>query len=60
MQEPAAPALTPAQERTLGLLRRAEEPLVFPEAFVAGLVADATAAIAELSERLGGETLWVS
>ena len=60
MQEPVAPALTPAQERTLGLLRRADEPMVFPEEFVAGLIADATAAIAELSERLGGETLWVS
>jgi hypothetical protein len=52
--------LTPAQERTLGLLRRADDPVVFAEAFVNELVADATAAVAELSGRLGGETLWVS
>ena len=60
MQEPVAPTLTPAQERTLSLLRRDAEPLVFEESFITGLVADATAAVAELSTRLGGETLWVS
>ncbi|MGB8859644.1 MAG: PD-(D/E)XK nuclease family protein [Ilumatobacteraceae bacterium] len=60
MQEPVAPTLTPAQERTLALMRRSEEPVVFDEAFVTGLIADATVAVAELSARLGGETLWVS
>ena len=29
MQEPVAPTLTPAQERTLALLRRADEPVVW-------------------------------
>ncbi|MDP2292617.1 MAG: PD-(D/E)XK nuclease family protein [Actinomycetota bacterium] len=58
---PAAPsALTPAQERTLALMRRADGPLVFSEDFIAHLVEEATAAVAELSARLGGETLWVS
>ncbi|MDO8364746.1 MAG: PD-(D/E)XK nuclease family protein [Actinomycetota bacterium] len=58
--QPTALALTPAQERTLALLRRSGEPMVFPEAFVEHLRAEATTAAAELSERLGGETLWVS
>jgi len=56
----APPSLTPAQERTLALMRRSEEPVVFDTDFVAGFVADATAAVADLSARLGGETLWVS
>jgi len=56
----APPSLTPAQERTLALMRRSEEPTVFDADFVGGFVADATAAVAELSARLGGETLWVS
>ncbi|HAP76385.1 MAG TPA: hypothetical protein DCR14_09915 [Acidimicrobiaceae bacterium] len=60
VQEPAPVALTPSQERTLGLLRRSGEPLVFPAEFVDHLHATATEALAELSERLGGETLWVS
>ena len=41
-------------------MRRADEPMVFDESFVSALVAEATAAAAELSGRLGGETLWVS
>ena len=52
--------LTPAQERTLALLRRDTEPLVFDAAFVDHLVATATEAVADLSARLGGERLWVS
>lgn len=52
--------LTPTQQRTLDLIRRDPEPLVFPEPFVQGLLAEATAAVAELSERLQGESLWVS
>lgn len=60
--EPVAPAvaLTPTQERNLALLRRAGEPMVFDEAFVAELLAAANDAVAALSERLGGERLWVS
>ena len=60
MQEPVAPTLTPAQGRTLALLRRADEPVVFAPEFVAQLLSEATQAVAELSTRLGGETLWVS
>ena len=60
MEEPVAPALTPAQERTLGLMRRSDEPVVFDPEFVAEFIAEATDAVAELSGRLGGETLWVS
>lgn len=52
--------LTPAQQRTLSLLRRDTEPLVFDPAFVDQLVATATEAVADLSARLGGERLWVS
>lgn len=52
--------LTPAQQRTLTLLRRDTEPLVFDPAFVDQLVTTATEAVADLSARLGGERLWVS
>jgi len=54
------PSLTPAQDKTLALLRRSDEPVVFDQDFVAELIAEATQAVAELSGRLGGETLWVS
>ena len=57
---PAPAALTPAQERTLGLLRRSGEPLVFAAEFVDHLHDEASTALAELSTRLGGDTLWVS
>jgi len=52
--------LTPAQHRTLTLLRRAEEPVVFDAAFVDDLIRTAAEAVAELSARLQGETLFVS
>ena len=58
MQEPVA--LTPTQERTLALLRRAGDPVVFAEEFVDDLQQQALDAVAQLSERLGGERLWVS
>ena len=57
MQEPAP--LTPVQERLLALLRRGE-PLEFDAAFVADLRDQAEQALAELSARLQGESLWVS
>jgi len=41
-------------------MRRSDDPVVFDQAFVADLIAEATQAVAELSSRLGGETLWVS
>lgn len=52
--------LTPVQERNLELLKRAPEPLEFPQQFVDHLLADARAAMLELSQRLGGESLWIS
>jgi hypothetical protein len=60
VQEPSVNALTPTQEQTLALLRRSAEPMVFDEGFITHLVTSATDAVAELSLRLGGETLWVS
>jgi len=41
-------------------MRRGDEPVVFDQGFVTELIAEATQAVAELSGRLGGETLWVS
>jgi hypothetical protein len=60
MDEPTPQQLTPAQQRTLDLIRRAPEPIVFDEVFVDELVATATEEMARLSALLGGETLWVS
>ncbi|MEI8239926.1 MAG: hypothetical protein WCI22_10925, partial [Actinomycetota bacterium] len=53
-------ALTPIQERNLLMLRRGDEPLVFPVEFVHQLTERATNAVAQLTQRLGGEKLWVS
>ena len=52
--------LTPTQQKVLALLRRNDEPLVFERGFVDGLLAEATAAVAEFSARLGGAKLYVS
>lgn len=52
--------LTPTQRKVLALLRRSDEPLVFDGEFVAGLLDEATAAVAEFSARLGGAKLFVS
>ncbi len=61
LSTPMEPApLTPAQERTLALLRRSDEPLVFDEPFIDELLRTATVEIAALSARLQGEKLWVS
>ncbi len=60
MEETVALSLTPAQEKTLSLMRRSDEPVIFDPGFVVGLITQATEAVAELSGRLGGETLWVS
>lgn len=56
----AATALTPAQQRTLDVMRRAAEPLVFDEQFIDHLLTVAATEIAALSARLQGEQLWVS
>src|SRR4051794_41197309 len=53
-------SFSPVQERTFATLRREGEPIVFDAGEVAALRADAAAAVAELSGRLGGERLWVS
>ncbi len=52
--------LTPLQHKTLGLLRRAPDPLVFDTAFVASLRADVEEAFAGFHERLGEETIFMS
>jgi hypothetical protein len=54
------PVLSPTQEHTLQLLRRGDEPLEFSEQFVDQLTERATHAVAQLTQRLGGEKLWVS
>jgi CRISPR/Cas system-associated exonuclease Cas4 (RecB family) len=52
--------LSPLQNKTLGLLRRAPDPVVFDTAFVASLRADVDEAFAEFAERVGDETIFVS
>ncbi|MCE9622439.1 MAG: PD-(D/E)XK nuclease family protein [Actinomycetia bacterium] len=60
VQVPNSPTLNPAQERTLALLRRNDEPLVFSEAFVSDLREEANAALAQFHERLGTTTLFIN
>ena len=57
---PAPAVLTPAQQRTLDVIRRSGDPLVFDDDFIDHLIAEAATAVAELSARLQGEQLWVS
>jgi len=52
--------LSPLQNRTLGLLRRSPDPVVFDTAFVESLVHDVTEAFAEFRERLDGGELFIS
>ncbi len=52
--------LSPAQERTLTVLRRAAEPVVFPAELVAELRAEAMAAMDHFTDRLDGRTLFVT
>jgi hypothetical protein len=56
----SGPRLTPAQERNLGLLRRAEQPVEFSVDFVESLRDDATEALAHFTERLDGATMFVT
>jgi CRISPR/Cas system-associated exonuclease Cas4 (RecB family) len=53
-------SLSPLQLRTLGLLRRTDEPVVFDPAFVASLRAEVDDAFAAFAERLGDETVFMS
>jgi len=52
--------LSPLQNKTLALLRRHADPLVFDEAFIASLRHDVTEAFAEFHERLGDTTIFMS
>ncbi|MBI4884022.1 MAG: PD-(D/E)XK nuclease family protein [Actinobacteria bacterium] len=60
MHDMPSPTLTPAQERTLALLRRSGEPSVFSEQFVAELREEATQAMAGFHDRLGNDTLFIT
>jgi hypothetical protein len=56
-----APAiLTPAQQRTLDMLRRSGEPLVFDPDLVADLRDEAQEAFAHFADRLDGQTIFVT
>lgn len=52
--------LTPLQTKTLGLLRRAPDPVVFDQAFIATLRADIDEAFELFNERMGDETIFMS
>lgn len=52
--------LTPLQHKTLGLLRRSPDPVVFDQAFVAAIRNDVEEAFDEFTERLGSTSLFVS
>lgn len=56
----AAVELTPLQNRTLGLLRRSPDPVVFDTAFIASLRADVEEAFVDFAERIGDETIFIS
>jgi hypothetical protein len=53
-------ALSPLQLRTLGLLRRTGDPVVFDQAFVATLQGDIEEAFELFAERLGDDTVFMS
>jgi hypothetical protein len=59
-QEPAAPVLSPLQTKTLALLRRSPDPVVFDTAFIASLRSDIDEAFADFAERLGDESIFMS
>jgi hypothetical protein len=52
--------LSPLQLRTLGLLRRNADPVVFDQSFVARLQGDVEEAFELFAERLGSETVFIS
>ena len=54
------PELSPLQNRTLGLLRRSADPVVFDQAFVAALRSDVDEAFDAFGERLGDDTIFMS
>ena len=54
------PELSPLQSKTLALLRRAPDPVVFDQAFIASLRHDVDEAFADFRERLGATTLFMN
>ena len=52
--------LSPIQQRTLGLLRRGDEAVVFDQAFIASLRIEIEAAFEGFAERLADETVFMS
>ena len=61
MGDPAPTSeLSPLQNKTLGLLRRAPDPLVFDQAFIASLRHDVDEAFEQFHERLGDEKIFIS
>jgi hypothetical protein len=57
---PPPTGFSPLQRKTLGLLRRGDDPIVFDADFVAEIRADVEAAFAEFHERMGDETIFMS
>lgn len=55
-----ASPLSPIQQRTLGLLRRGDDAIVFDQAFIASLRIEIEEAFAEFAQRLGDETVFMS
>ena len=60
MTDAAATELSPLQHKTLALLRRSVDPVVFDTAFIATLRADIDEAFEGFAERLGDETVFLS
>ncbi|MGZ6983211.1 MAG: hypothetical protein ACXVH5_13680, partial [Ilumatobacteraceae bacterium] len=58
MDEPSQ--LNPAQQRTLALLRRSAEPTLFDSELVDDLRDQANEAFAHFSDRLDGQTLFIT
>lgn len=58
MDEPVG--LNPAQERTLGLLRRGADAVEFPVKLVQSLREEATEALGHFGDRLDGQTLFIT
>lgn len=60
MADPALPTLSPLQLKTLALLRRGDDPIVFDETVVASIRADIDEAFENFHERLGDESIFIS
>jgi len=60
MADPTLPTLSPLQLKTLALLRRGDDPIVFDETVVASIRADIDEAFENFHERLGDESIFMS